>query len=409
MRKNQIYIIVGNFVYLAAQWALSILVVRLSNEYYMAGVLGLAITITSIFYIISCYGLRSYQVSDIKKEYTDQCYVLSRVITITIAMLACVVYSAANGYDGSTILAISAYMVYKSFEAGSDVIYGIFQNNDRYDLLCISMCIKGIVSLIVFAVLLILGFSLTIAIIGMCAVALITFLFLDVRWAKRYADPLVLFDSASLKKTLQLLKKSFPMVILLIAQPLLMSIPRLYFEQHFSTEQLGIYSSLSSPTTVITTFVSCAMMPYVPLFAKYYFEENKKGLYRLTFGSQILALLFGVFACLTGGLIGEWALVLLYGPSISGHVGVFQLIILVSTFSSMSMCLNALFIAIRKLIPLSIVLLAGCVLCYFITPAIVSKYAMHGVTYALMIAQVFQIVIACILATGYIHRIGIKK
>lgn len=409
MKKNQALIIIGNFVYLAAQWALSIIVVRLSDSYYMAGLLGLALTITNIFYIVACYGMRSYQVSDVQKKFSDQCYVLSRVVTVAIAMIACLIYSAVKGYDAEAFGAIAVYMIYKCFEAASDVMYGIFQMNDGYDKLCVSMCVKGIGSLAVFAGMLAAGCTMIPALLGMCVVALLTFVFLDVRLAKRIVDPLVVFGKDDLREVFHLLGVSFPMVILLIAQPLLMSIPRLYFEQHFSTELLGIYSSLSSPTTVITTFVSCAMMPYVPLFATYYVEHNRKGLYKLTFGSVALAACFGIAAFFVGGWIGEWGLTLLYGQSISGYVRVFQLIIIVSTFSSISMCLNALFTAMRKLISLSVALLLGCVLCYFITPGIVNAYEMSGVAYSLMAAQAFQIVVACVLAVFFISRVQEKS
>lgn len=407
MKKNQALIITGNLVYLAAQWALSVIVVRLSDDYYMAGLLGLALTITNVFYIIACYGMRSFQVSDVQRIFSDQCYMLSRVITVTIALIVCLFYSMLKGYNADAFGAISIYMIYKCFEAVSDVLYGIFQMNDCYGKLCVSMCVKGIGSAAVFTILLAARGSIILGLIGMCVVALITCVFLDLRWAKKMVDPLITFSKSDLKDTFRLLSVSFPMLILLIAQPLLMSIPRLYFEQNYSVEQLGIYSSLSSPTMVITTFVSCAMMPYVPLFARYYYEENHKGLYKLTFGSVILAACFGLLAYLVGGWIGEWGLALLYGSSISGYINVFKLIIIVSTLSSITMCLNALFTAIRKLISLSVVLMMGCVLCYLITPQIIDAYQMSGVTYALMVAQLFQIVLACILAVVFIHNIRI--
>ena len=114
---------------------------------------------------------------------------------------------------------------------------------------------------------------------------------------------------------------------------------------------------------------------------------------------------FGILAFFIGGWIGEWGLTFLYGKSISGYVDIFQLIIVVSTLSSISMCLNALFTAMRKLISLSVALLLGCLLCYFITPQIVETYAMRGVTYTLMIAQAFQIITACALAFLFIHQL----
>jgi len=68
---------------------------------------------------------------------------------------------------------------------------------------------------------------------------------------------------SSLCRVLHLLKEpdvSKLLIVLLIAQPLLMNIPRLYFEQHVSTERLGTFFSVLPPTVVITTFVSCAVI-----------------------------------------------------------------------------------------------------------------------------------------------------
>lgn len=405
MRKNQIYTIVGNFVYLAAQWVLSVIVVRFSTDYYMAGLLGLAMTITNIFYMVSYYGLRPYQVSDVAKNYSDQCYTLSRIITIPAAMLACILYTLVMKYDEAAMATIAVYMLYKSFEAASDVLYGIFQNNERYDMICLSMTLKGIGSLIVFTVLILLGATLFVAIMGMNVIALATFLFLDVRWSKRFVKPLTFFNKPTVKRVLHLLTVTAPMVLMLIAQQLMMSIPRLYFEQHFSTELLGIYSSLSSPTMVITTFISCAMMPYVPLFAKYYLKADRRGLFRLMFGSIGFAAVFGLLSYVLAGFCGEWALTLVYGKSISGYVKMFQLIVIVSSLSAISMCLNVLFIAIRKLVALTIAMLSSCLLCWVITPHVVQAYAMEGVAYALMISYTFLIACAIFLAIGYIGRI----
>lgn len=403
MRKKQLYITVGNFVYLVAQWALTVVVVRLSTDFYIAGLLGLAMTVTNIFFIIASYGLRSYQVSDVLHVYADQSYTLSRVITVPVSILCCVGYSVIKGYGGESLLVILLYMLYKALEAASDVLYGILQQHDEYEKICVSMSVKGVLSFVAFTVALAIGMSISTAILTMVIVAIVTFLFLDVRWSLQMSRPLISFGKENFKVTGKLLLFASPMVILAIAHPLLMSIPRLYFEQHYSTELLGIYSSLSSPTLAITTLVSCALMPYIPLFAKYYTEKDSRRLYRLTFLSIGLTLAFGVIVYMAAGFLGPWVLQILYGEMVTGYNPVFQLIIMVSTLSSVNMCLIVVFTAIRKLIAQSVILLLGCLLCYVITPGIVDRYAMEGVSYSLMIAQGFQILCATGMVAWYIR------
>lgn len=401
---QSLYIIIGNFVYLFAQWALTVVALRFGN-YYIAGVLGLCTTITNVLYIIASYGLRSYQVSDIKKEYSDQCYILSRIVTIAAAFAVCIVYVCFSLDDLTERSAVLLYMVYKCFEAASDVTYGVFQVNDRFEYVCVSMSVKGILSLIVFTGVLLITKSIEAAIFMMTGVAAVTFVLFDLRWCARYVKPLVYWNRRIWLQMAKLLWVAAPMIVLHIAQPLLMSIPRLFFERNYSTELLGAYTSVSSPTVVITTFVSCAMMPFVPRFANYYFAGERKKLCRLTFGSLFFASGFGAICLIGGKLLGEWALVLLYGEEIREYASVFPLIIIVSTFSALLMCLNAFFIATRKLSMLSAVLILGCLLCGVVTPALVNRYAMEGVTYSLMAAQTFQLMLGIALAGWYIKKI----
>ena len=402
--KQAFYSVLGNFVYLLAVWALTVVVVRFSTDFYAAGLLSLAMTISNVFYVVACYGMRAFQVSDINQEYSDQCYVLSRILSISAALIACVVFIIIKGYNAVSFYCILIYMIYKCLEAASDVIYGVFQKNDDFEHICLSMCVKGVFSIAVFTVALMLGASLPIAIWCMVAVAVLTLVLIDIRICVRYMSPLLTFGKTILKRAGKLLLVSLPAMIVLLTQPLLMSIPRLFFERNFSTELLGIYSSVSSPTVVISTFVSCAITPYIPLFAEYYMQGEKKKLMKLTYGSILFAAGFGAIALLLGTFLGDWALSLLYGNAIRGYVDIFQLVIIVTTCCAIVLCLDSLYIAMRKLVPLAVILLAGCLLCYFVTPFFVTKFAMRGVTYALLIALAFQIIVAIILAQIYFGK-----
>lgn len=407
--KQAIQSFVGNFVYLLAQWVMTVVVVRFTDDFLMAGILSLATSLSNVFYIVASYGMRSFQVSDITKKYTDQSYVLSRLVTVSVALLACIVYTIAMGYPASTIIAILIFMGYKSFEAVSDVMYGIFQANDRFDSICISMSVKGVISISVFTLLIAIGCSLIVALSGILAVAFLTFALYDVRIGRKYTVPLISFDKGIFKAVFSLLIESFLMVILLIVQPLLLAITRVYFEKNFSTELLGAYSSVSAPTLVIPTFVTCVMMPFVPLFAKYFKDKNKIKLTKVTFASVGFAAVVGAAALVFSVFFGKWLLSVLYGSSIIPYADVFNLIIIVTTMTTMIICLEFSFIAARKLIGLSIVLLLGCLLGYVISPWFIDTYAMQGITYVLMIAQGFQFVGALVLFSRIVKNMDKEK
>lgn len=404
--RQAVLTLIGNFVYLIAQWAMTVVVVRFADDFYAAGILSLAMTIANIFYVVACYGMRAFQVSDINHEYKDQCYLLSRIVSITAAMAGCIVYVWIKGYDFFSAYCITIFMIYKCLEAASDVIYGVFQMEDDFEHICLSMSIKGILSLAVFTAVLATGKTLPIALWLMNVVALATFVFIDLRWCSKYVKPMLILSGEIMRSMRKLLWISMPAMLVLICQPLLMSIPRLYFERHFSTEQLGIYSSISAPTVAISTFVSCVMTPYIPFFAEYYKEGDRKKITKLTFGLLGFSIAVGVVALAGGAVLGEWALTFLYGPGISGYVDIFLLVILVTTGTALMLCLDALYIAIRKLIPLTVILFSGCFLCWLITPYCVSTFAMRGVTFALLAALLFQVGASLLLALRYFNKMS---
>ena len=86
LKKNMLYNTIGTSIYLGLQWLITILVVRASG-YEDAGILSLAMSISNTIYAISSFGMRGYQSSDIKEEFDNYTYVLSRIITCLIGII----------------------------------------------------------------------------------------------------------------------------------------------------------------------------------------------------------------------------------------------------------------------------------------------------------------------------------
>ncbi|MCO5385911.1 MAG: hypothetical protein NHB14_09245 [Desulfosporosinus sp.] len=366
--------------------------VRVSN-FNDAGILSLAITITNVFYVISCYGMRSFQVSDIIGEYSDQQYNNSRLITVVAGFTLSLLFAIYLGYENGVFLAIDLYMLFKSSEAFSDVFHGIFQKNNRFDYICISLSTKGILGFSVFFSTLYFAKSLNLALALFFITSLAIMYIYDLPRVKATVNPVFNFNKSNVKATLILLKATFLLMSSLIIPQVLISIPRIYFEKHFSTELFGIFSSLSSPTIVITTFVSSALLPFLPKLAEYYNKGQKKETL-LTFSGFIgLTVFVGIVAEIGAYFWGKPILEIMYGKGVLPHSEIFGSIILVTTLSAVIMCLNFFYVVARKLTPLNIMLSIGCITCYFISPPLIDRFGMYGITHALIISQLIQIVL----------------
>ena len=97
VQQNMIYNTVGSLVYYFCQWVMTVLIVRMSG-FEDAGILSLAMSVTAAPAIVGLFNIRSYQVSDLKGQYSDSVYIRSRVYTNLISFAVCLFVVIFNGY-----------------------------------------------------------------------------------------------------------------------------------------------------------------------------------------------------------------------------------------------------------------------------------------------------------------------
>ena len=384
---------------MGATWLMTVIVVRLAN-FEAAGVFSLAITITAVFYCISIFGMRSFQVSDIANQFDDQVYFFSRICTSSIGMLGCFLYCFLSGYSLYQISVVLLYMMFKTVEAFSDVSYGYFQKYNHFDYIFYSLSFKGILSVALFTLALFVTQNLILALLYITFGTGCIYIFYDLKYTKRLVGPLGKKMQEGRKNVWLLLKATVLLMAIQLVSPVLIAIPRVYFESNYGSELFGYYSSISAPTVVISTFVSCAMMPFLPRFAEYYCRSMKKECFRLIAGTVGLTVIFGTVCYLIGLWLGEFVLAILYTPDILKYSDILGDIIVSTTCSALVMCLNSFFIATRKIKTLAMLSLIGCIFSYFLTPILIQQFHMKGICYTLTISQLIQsvcmLMFACI-------------
>jgi len=295
-------------------------------------------------------------------------------------------------------------MIYKSLEALSELCYGYYQNHgDRFVEICISLTVKGIVQLGAFYAGLAIFNDLRHAVLLMIISIIAVVAIYDFPRIRKNVRPFVMFTFFDWKRAFNLLKRCSPMIIVSLTAPLMQAIPRLHFEERFSTELFGIFSSVAAPAIIIVVFISSALVPYMPRYAKFINNNDSKGLMKLLFMSVGITLALGGVSLITDFFAGEWALVVLYGEYIRPWAWVLYSIIAATTLTAVLACFTTLFIAARKMISLAIFSLFGCIICYITTPYLVSLFEMDGISLAMIIGQGFSIIVLVILVVkmGY--------
>ena len=162
----------------AMQSAVMLIVITRTNGIEDAGVFSIAYAIASLMSFIGEYGVRKYQVSDIKEKVSFTDYHSHRVITCIIMLITFVIYVGAGyirgQYSTNKFWVIIFVCFLKLVEAYADVYYSRYQQSRRLDVAAKTNTFRIGISMAACMISLVITHDLLVSVIIWAAVALIT-------------------------------------------------------------------------------------------------------------------------------------------------------------------------------------------------------------------------------------------
>lgn len=396
---------IGALVFCFCQWITSApLVVHLSSEdsaVQNTGLLQLAISVTNIFFAISCYNMRTYQISDTKDEYAYGDYIGMRIVTAVIAVILCAIYVVAFGYSIKTISCIMLYMLFKLNETFSDVLHAIDQKNYRMDYVCASYCIRGISSVVVFAAAILLLDSVLIAVAAMAIVCIIEVLVYDVKAAKQFGSIKPIFNKNIIPK---LLVVCMPAVVSSAAFTAITSIPRQTLEAIHGEEALGYYGTVATPLLVVQILATSIFNPMLTELAEFYSQGNIAAFVKRIVKNFVMLVCISAVVCLGVALLGDFAVGLVFGKKFVPYTYLMYGIVGCTTMYVISwLCTNTLII-MRKLSVCMLASLAALVVSALLAKPFINLFDKNGVSFSIMVAYVIHITVCFVIIFKNLKR-----
>lgn len=399
MKKNILWNTIGSIFYSLCQWLITVIVYHVA-DLNAAGALSLAMTTSSSFSAISLFGMRSYQVSDVRSDYTQHEYVGSRILTCIIAFLTCAIASVW-GNDIYQILCIDAFMLIRVAEGMVDVLNGEDQKLNRYDIIGKSYILRGTATVGFF----ILGFKilnnlmLTLFIIAIVNLG-IAFLY---DWRKTSSLEVIkpIVYNAKIKT---LLIQCIPIVIFTFLFSLEGLIPKNVLKQLEGTESLGAYSTIATPTLVISVLANVAFNPFLPMFATIFQNEEYDRFLKLL--HKVYIALFGLAVITTLGamLLGRFGLSLLFGKGILVYYELFMPIVWCTILIAFIFVLSAILIGLRLMKWLLIGMAIDFVMCIALVYPIIGKLGQNGASVIQIIVYAIYVVFMLFVCEIYVRR-----
>jgi O-antigen/teichoic acid export membrane protein len=336
LRVNFSWTMLGNLTYTASQWGILVLLARLGNP-AAVGQFSLGLATTAPVMLFAGLQLRSVQATDARRLFTFADYAGLRALT-TIAAALVIFTIAAVTYRGETALTVAAFALTKGMEALSDIIYGLWQQHERMDLVAQSLMLRGALSLLAAAVCFTAFHSVWTAVCGMAASWAAVFAVFDLPRALRLGGgkSSLIVPHFSAPVIRRLLRLSLPLGFVTMLLSLNANIPRYVIGHLRGVEELGLFSALGYVLVAGTTIVNALGQAAAPRLAQY-FAQGKRGEFNgLSNRLILIGMAMGAAGILVSVVGGRRVIGLIYGPEYARQAGLFIWLMIAAALTYMT-------------------------------------------------------------------------
>lgn len=303
----------STLAYALSQWVLVAILAR-TTDTGTVGEFSLMVAMTAPVFLLLGLNLRVALATDAAGHHAPRDYVglqlLANVASIAVGL-------ALLPFLGPDVW--PAYLVYlaaKAVEAMSTLLYGLFQQHGRMDLVARSLMVRAVVGPAAFG----LGLWLQPSLLTACAGLLLAWLaaqLLDRRAAHALLDasgegPLHAWPSR--RRTPQLIRELWSLGLSAGVGSASINAPRYAVRAELGAAGLGAFTGVAYLAQVVQTAIGALGAALVPELARHLADGRRDRFDRLMRQSWLLTAAVVVLAVAIGGLVGPWLLRLAMGP-----------------------------------------------------------------------------------------------
>ena len=382
VRQNTLWYTAGYLTYLVVQWLITVLAVRLGS-YEDGGVLSLAISLSNFFFTVCTFGLRNFQVSDMKGRYSASLYLSTRLITCAAGFFLCCGFVAASPHHHNrTGLCIILYMLYRLTEAWVDGLAAEQQKAWHMERIALSFFARAAASLGGFVGVMLLTKSLPLAIAVMALLCMAVVLLLDMPYVRRLTGCRL---HPSLGDSRPLFREALPLMLNAALLTVMAAIPRYALEYYHGAETLGFYAAVATPAVIIQAGCNFIYSPLVAPMAEMWLAGDVGGMARRVLRVALLITAFLLAVIAGAAVLGRWGLQLIFGASILPHAWLLIPVLITSWCMAMIYYLDVPLTVMRRQRSMTVVHGIAAALMAALSAVLIPRMGMQGVNIVMYI------------------------
>ena len=388
-KKDYIWNSIGSFLQSAISPILLIVITRL-NGVGDSGLFSFAMSLSVVFWAISLWGGRTYQVSDAKKEFSSGDYIVVRFISSLIVAVFSISFCILSGYDLIKTELIMVLVLFKILESIADSMYGVLQIHNRLYIVGISLTIKSVFGFIIFAIVDILTKNIVYGALSIFIVNIAVVIFYDIPWMKHVES--VGLTKKNIMQAVKIMKKTAEVFVVVFLTMFSLNIPR-YFLDKYHYDQIGYFGIMAMPITLLTLFISFVLQPNVVNLSELLKKKKIKEFTKIVSKIDFITFTLGILFVISSYLIGVWILNTVFGIDINNfRIDLTIMVIGAVANAFVSIYVNLLII-LRRFKGQFYTLLVTNILAAVLSVYLIDRLAMLGSVLVFMIISFLQAII----------------
>ena len=393
LKKDYFWNTVGVFAQNAISPILLLIVTRV-NGIYDSGVFSFAFSIAILFWVIAMWGGRTFQISDVNREFSHSSYVTVRLLLAVAVLLGALVFVGLNDYPVEKTAIIITLVIVKILESIADVIYGIMQVHGRLYNAGKSLVYKSVLSVVLFVVVDILTNNLLLSCAAIIVANAIFIIAYDIPLA-RHVDGtkfLPLKATQNVRNAFAIMLRCWPIFIVSFFSAFSLNIPR-YFVDTYHNEQIAYFGIIAMPVTLIALVMTFILQPNIVSLSRF-LKENQFSRFEKTVKNIIgITSLLGLVILVVSYLIGVQLLQVLFGVDFTQYRVALVVLVIGAALNAVGAIFTNLLVIARRfkaqvyiLLATNILLLAACV-------PVVNNTGLLGAVYLYSAVNLLQVIL----------------
>ena len=380
-KYKYIWFTMGTACFALATLVMTIIISRLLGE-TQAGMFSVGLSIAQWLVTIAYFEIRTFQVTDVRNEYSFKYYLTLRILMCIITFLASIVYVVFNNYDIQKVIIILLVCLYKISDSIADTFEGEFQKEDRIDISGKSEFYRVFFSILVLVIAVAVSKNLILSLIIMNVVAYGMIVLLDISIAVKRVSVRMTGD---MKRLWELVKMCIPLAVSTFLSTYIINSSKLSVDRVLGDEAQLYYTAVFMPNMVINLFSGIIFKPMQTAMAVNYYEKKYKNFWHII--SKMILIITGfTFVCEVGAyILGIPVLSWLYGVNLKEYKLTLLLLLLCGGINAINIIFYYVLAIMRNQKYMTILYIIVCLVSFLIMDTMTGKMGLMGASLGYLI------------------------